>query len=288
MIRSMTAFAYHEHKDELGGLNWSLRSLNHRYLEVFLRLPEPFRSLERPLRERAAATLGRGKIECALSYTPAATQLNQIHVNEALANAVVEASHKLEAVMNNPARISALEILQWPGVAIEPEIDTAPLLASALASFDSALEELLKGREREGARLKGLILQRCEAIVSNAAKVRSRRPEVVNAQREKLLSRITEMGIEVDPHRLEQEVVIVAQKLDVEEELDRMDSHCQELVAVLKREEPVGRRLDFLMQEFNREVNTLGSKSADIATTQAVVELKVLIEQMREQIQNIE
>jgi uncharacterized protein (TIGR00255 family) len=288
MIRSMTAFAYHEHKDEIGGLNWSLRSLNHRYLEVFLRLPEPFRSLESQLRERAAAILGRGKIECVLSYSPAATHLNQINVNEALANAVVEASHKLEAVMNNPARISALDILQWPGVAIEPEVDTTPLLSSALASFDGALEELLKGREREGARLKELILQRCEAIMVYVAKVRGRRPDVVNAQREKLLTRISEMGIEADPHRLEQELVIVAQKLDVAEELDRMDSHSQELMAVFDREEPVGRRLDFLMQEFNREVNTLGSKSADIETTQAVVELKVLIEQIREQIQNIE
>ena len=284
----MTAFAYHEIKNEMGGLKWSLRSLNHRYLEVVVRLPEQFRGLESELRERVATALGRGKIECLLTYTPSATLSDQITVNDALANAVVEASHRVEAIMNNPARISAIEILQWPGVTLEAEMDTAPLLSSALAAFDDALKELVKGREREGARLKKTIMQRCEAIIAIAAKVRGRRPKVLAAQRQKLMSRIAELEFELDNHRLEQELVFLAQKLDVEEEVDRLDSHCKEAVDVLERNEPIGRRLDFLMQELNREVNTLGSKSADIETTEAVVELKVLIEQIREQVQNIE
>ena len=190
--------------------------------------------------------------------------------------------------MNNPARINAIEILQWPGVTLETSIDTTPLLESALAAFDSALEELVRGREREGARLKKTIAQRCKAIIKTAAKLRRRRPEVLEVQRQKLMARIAELEFEPDPHRLEQELVFLAQKLDVEEEMDRLDSHCNEVIDVLERNEPVGRRLDFLMQELNREANTLGSKSADIQTTDAVVELKVLIEQIREQVQNIE
>ena len=284
----MTAFAYHEINNEMGNLKWNLRSLNHRYLEVVLRLPEQFRSLENQLREKVAAALGRGKIDCLLIYTPAAILSDQVRVNESLANAVVDASHRVEAIMNNPARISAIEILQWPGVVLEADIDTAPLLSSVLAAFDGALEELVKGREREGVRLKKTIIQRCEAICARAAKIRRRRPKVLEAQRQKLMSRIAELEFEPDINRLEQELVFLAQKLDVEEELDRLDSHCKEVVDVLERNEPVGRRLDFLMQELNREVNTLGSKSADLETTEAVVELKVLIEQIREQVQNIE
>ena len=161
-------------------------------------------------------------------------------------------------------------------------------MSGALAAFDGALEELIRGREREGVRLKKTIIQRCEAIIAHAAKVRRRRPEVLEAQRQKLMARIAELELEPDTHRLEQELVFLTQKLDVEEEMDRLDSHCEEVVEVLERKEPVGRRLDFLMQELNREVNTLGSKSADLETTETVVELKVLIEQIREQVQNIE
>lgn len=288
MIRSMTAFARHESMDEQGTLVLELRSLNHRYLEIFMRLPEEFRGLEPQLRERVTTTLARGKIECILSYKPSAVYTNQIIVNEALANAVVEATHKVEDIMKNPARIDAIEILQWPGVTREPERDIAPLFVSALSVFDRALVELVQGREREGTRLKAIIEQRSDAVRELIVHVRKRRPQVVTALREKLQARIAELIFEPDNNRLEQELAYYAQKLDVEEELDRLDSHCKELTSILKRSDPVGRRLDFLMQEFHREANTLSSKSADVETTRAAVELKVLIEQMREQIQNIE
>jgi uncharacterized protein (TIGR00255 family) len=284
----MTAFAHREVKTGLGQITWSLRSVNHRYLDTFMRLPEQFRVLENTLREKATSRLGRGKLDCLLNYKPLNTLTDQVVVNNTLAQALVEASHKLEAIMNNPARISAIEIMQWPGVTLEPEPDTEPLLAAVLHAFENALEELIQGREREGARLKPLLAQRCETISKIVAQVRQRRPQVLKAQREKFHSNISELNIEADPQRLEQELLIVAQKLDVEEELDRLDGHCKELKDVLERNEPIGRRLDFLMQEFNREANTLASKAADLETTRSAVELKVLIEQMREQIQNIE
>jgi uncharacterized protein (TIGR00255 family) len=288
MIRSMTAFARHESMDEQGTLVLELRSVNHRYLEIFMRLPEEFRGLEPQLRERVMNTLARGKIECILSYKPSAVYANQVIVNEELANAVVEATHKVEDIMKNPARIDAIEILQWPGVTREPERDIAPLFVSVLSVFDRALVELVQGREREGIRLKAIIEQRSDAVRELVLHVRKRRPQVITTLREKLQARIAELNLEPDNNRLEQELAYYAQKLDVEEELDRLDSHCKELTSILKRNDPVGRRLDFLMQEFHREANTLSSKSADLKTTRAAVELKVLIEQMREQIQNIE
>ncbi|MEN8131478.1 MAG: YicC/YloC family endoribonuclease [Pseudomonadota bacterium] len=288
MIRSMTAFAHHEVKGEQGQVSWSLRSVNHRYLEISIRLPEQFRSIEDKLRKKATSRLGRGKLDGLLNYKPPALLTDQVIINDALVQALVEATHRVESVMNNPARISAIEIMQWPGITLEPEYDTAPLQTTALNAFDHALSELIDGREREGSRLKPLLIQRAEAIFKIVAQVRKRRPQVLAAQKEKLLNRITELKLGPDAQRLEQELAIIAQRLDIEEELDRLDGHCKELTEALKRDEPVGRRLDFLMQEFNREANTLASKAADLQTTQSAVELKVLIEQMREQAQNIE
>lgn len=288
MIRSMTAFARREAKLDLGTLIWELRGVNHRYLEVTFRMPEDLRSLEGQLRERATTRLGRGKLECYLNFRPAPERSEGIVVNEQLASALVAVTHKLEAVMTNPARISALEVLQWPGVIVEPERDNAPLFAAALGAFDEAIAELIEGREREGVRLSAFIEQRCAAVVELIAKVRARRLQVLAAQRQKLQARIAELEVAPDPNRLEQELVFMAHKLDIEEELDRLDSHCTELSKALGRNEPVGRRLDFLMQEFNREANTVASKSGDAETTQLAVDLKVLIEQMREQVQNIE
>ena len=284
----MTAFGRKEVKGEFGALIWELRSVNHRYLEVTLRLPEEFRGLERQLREKANAVLGRGKLECYLSYRTAPAALDQITLNEGLAKALIEATHRLEGMMNNPARIRAIDLLHWPGVTCEPERDTLPIYSVALEAFEAALRELVESRQREGARLTDLIGERCNAICELVEKVRERQPQVLHALREKLLARIAEFGVEPDANRLEQELVLAAQKLDVDEELDRLDSHCQELADALKREEPVGRRLDFLMQEFNREANTLASKASDVETIQAAVDLKVLIEQMREQVQNVE
>ena len=227
MIRSMTAFARHEAVDEQGTLVLELRSVNHRYLEMYMRLPEEFRSLEPQLRERVTAALGRGKIECILNYKPAAGYANQVVVDDALANAVVGATHKVEDIMKNPARISAIEILQWPGVTREPVRDLAPLFASTLSVFDGALVELVQGREREGARLKAMIDQRSDAVRELVVQVRKRRPQVVTALREKLQARIAELNLEPDNNRFEQELAYYAQKLDVEEELDRLDSPLQ-------------------------------------------------------------
>jgi uncharacterized protein (TIGR00255 family) len=284
----MTAYARKELKQDFGTLICELRSVNHRYLDIYLRLPEELRPQEGRLREIAHGALGRGKLECQFSYRPAGAIASQVVVNEELVKAVVAATHRIEALMNNAARVSAMEILAWPGVSSEPERDTGPLMTAALGLFESALEDLIATREREGARLSGLIEQRLGGVERIVARLRERRPQVLAALREKLLTRLRELDVEPDTGRLEQELVFVAQKLDVDEELDRLASHCKEARDVLRRDEPVGRRLDFLMQEFNREANTLAAKSADVETTQAAVDLKVLIEQMREQVQNIE
>jgi uncharacterized protein (TIGR00255 family) len=288
MIRSMTAFAREELKQDFGTLICELRSVNHRYLEIYLRLPEELRPQEGRLREIAHGALGRGKLECQFSYRPASAIASQVVVNEALATAVVTATHRIEAMMNNAARVNALEVLAWPGVSSEPERDTGPVLSAAIGLFEATLEDLIATRAREGARLSGLIEQRLGGVERIVVRMRERRPQVLTALREKLLTRLRELDVEPDTGRLEQELVFVAQKLDVDEELDRLASHCKEVRGVLRRDEPVGRRLDFLLQEFNREANTLASKSADVETTQAAVDLKVLTEQMREQVQNIE
>ena len=288
MLRSMTAFARREAQGDWGTLVWEIRSVNHRYLEPGLRLPEEFRALENAVRERLQARLGRGKIECGLRYQPGSGAVSTVDVNMALAQAVIEACERIEKEMSNAQRQSAIDILRWPGVAREAERDLAPVHEAALGLLEQALDELVESREREGARLQAIIEERAAAIGGIVAEVRARRVEVMQGVRDKLLARIQDLGVQADPGRLEQELAIIAQRLDVDEELDRLDSHLKELAATLARDEPVGRRLDFLMQEFNREANTLGAKANDTRTTRAAVELKVLIEQMREQVQNIE
>ncbi|MGH8501960.1 MAG: YicC/YloC family endoribonuclease [Gammaproteobacteria bacterium] len=288
MISSMTGFARGEWQGESGTLTCELRGVNHRYLDITLRLPDELRGLENALREQASRVLRRGRLECQLRFQRAATAADAVHVNEALAQAVVDAARRVESLMNNAARMTAIDVLRWPGVVSEPEYDLQPLRAGVIEVFNAALAELVESRAREGARIKELISTRCAAIRALVAQVRVRRPQVLSAIRAKLQARIAELDVNADPGRLEQELAFAAQKLDVDEELDRLDGHLQEVDDALARDEPVGRRLDFLMQEFNREANTLSSKSADLATTQAAVELKVLIEQMREHIQNVE
>jgi len=290
MIRSMTAFARSEEQTEWGALVWELRSVNHRYLEVSLRMPEEFRILETRIRERLQKRLGRGKIECNLRFRSSSGQGgdSEILVNEPRVLDLLKACELVEDWMVNPARVTALEILKWPGAILESETDMAPLHTAAMTLLDAALDDLIASREAEGERIQAMIEQRCVGITEIVKQVRKRRPEVMSALREKLLQRISDLDVEADPQRVEQELVMIAQKLDVDEELDRLDSHLTEVADVLKRKEPVGRRLDFLMQEFNRESNTLGSKSQDSETTRAAVDLKVMIEQMREQVQNIE
>lgn len=288
MIRSMTAFARREVQDDGGALIWELRSVNHRFLDITLRLPEEFRAQEGALREKTQKALGRGKLDCTLSYHPAREEGEGVVVNDALAASVIAACKRIAAQMEEARAPSAMDVLQWPGVAQAFKPDLQALMGLAGTLFGEALSELIETREREGARLKAAIEQRCEGIREVVAAVRERRPQVLQGLREKLLARIADIDVAADNHRLEQELAIIAQRLDVDEELDRLDTHLEEIARVLQANEPVGRRLDFLMQELNREANTLASKANDAQTTKAAVDLKVLIEQMREQVQNVE
>ncbi|RMG56834.1 MAG: YicC family protein [Gammaproteobacteria bacterium] len=288
MIRSMTGFARVERETGSGRLAWELRSVNHRYLEVSPRLPEEFRPLEPQVRERLSRRLARGKVEASLRWQPAPELQARIEVNEPLLKALIETVEQVDGWLRNPARIDGLSLLQWPGALREAELDMQPLFEQALEALDEAIDALLAHRAREGARLAELLRERARAIADLVQALRARRDTLMAGLREKLLARLQGLDLEADPQRLEQELAYIAQRLDVDEELDRLDSHLAELEQALQAEEPVGRRLDFLMQEFNREANTLGSKSHDAETTRLVVELKVLIEQMREQVQNIE
>jgi uncharacterized protein (TIGR00255 family) len=287
MIRSMTAFARQELEADWGALTWELRSVNHRYLEVSLRLPDELRSLETAVRERAARRLGRGKLDCNLRYKPiqrrAALALDTQALDQTLA-----ACELIRSQLPDAAAINPLDLLRWPGVIQEESADPAPLAEAALALFDQALNELVATRDREGAQIHEILRTRLDAMEPLVASARARLPEVLARIRDKLRLRVQELTASPDPDRLEQELAYIAQKMDVDEELDRLTGHIAEVRRVFELAEPVGRRLDFLMQEFNREANTLGSKSADSETTKVSVELKVLIEQMREQVQNVE
>jgi uncharacterized protein (TIGR00255 family) len=287
MTRSMTAFARQESQHSWGTVIWEVRSVNHRFLEPHLRIPDQFRELEGTLRERLRKKLSRGKVECTLRFMPDA-KAQSLQINEVFAQQLVEATHQIEAIMGPSQTISPIELLKWPGVLQDAQIDMDEVKSVITQLFDTALDDLVKGREREGQELANLILQRIDGISVVVADVRAKMPTILDNQRNLLRSRVAELGVELDPQRLEQEIVILAQKADVDEEMDRLDTHVQEVRRILKKREPVGRRLDFLMQELNREANTLSSKSIVTDTTQSAVELKVLIEQMREQIQNIE
>ncbi len=288
MTRSMTAFARQQNEQTDGTLVWEIRSVNHRYLEPNLRLPESFRELESPLRDRLRKKLQRGKVECSLRFHPTEQNNNQLSINLELATQIRDAAQQVTELLVNPAPLDALELLRWPGVLQQSELDMKPLQQSALALFDTAIQDLIANRNREGAELALLINQRLDAITEVVIQVRTRLPEILTKQRQNILNRLEDAKVELDPNRLEQEMVLLAQKADVDEELDRLDTHIAEVRRVLKQKDAIGRRLDFLMQELNREANTLSSKSIVAETTQCAVELKVLIEQMREQIQNIE
>jgi len=289
MLKSMTAFSRKESVSDLGTLIWEMRSVNHRYLDVSLRLADEVRVIEPLVREKLSEKLSRGKLEASLRFTPAESAATQIIVNEPLAKEVLGAVAKiavLDGGSNN--QTAAIEVLRWPGVVGKVKADTEPLQEQALELLDTTIDDFIDTRAREGKKIAVMLEERCEAIEKIVAQVKTLRPQTNERQREKLIARIDALNVENDTSRLEQELVYVAQRLDVEEELDRLDAHVSELRDVLTRHEPVGRRLDFLVQEFNREANTLGSKSADAETTALAVDLKVLIEQMREQIQNLE
>jgi uncharacterized protein (TIGR00255 family) len=288
MICSMTGFARAESQTEWGRLSWELRSVNHRYLEVSMRVPEELRQLDAAVREAVAARLGRGKVECNLRFSAIGGITGGMELNAERASALLALCQQAEQMIGPVAPISAMELLRWPGVVEEKGIDVEPVAGAAMTLLDSALEQLRAARQREGERLQALIEQRCGALQQQVSLVREHLPEIRTGLRNRLYQRLGELEVEVDNNRLEQELAMQLQKTDVDEEVDRLSGHIEEVRAVLQRDEPVGRRLDFLMQELNREANTLGSKSVSPVTTQVSVEMKVLIEQMREQVQNIE
>jgi uncharacterized protein (TIGR00255 family) len=288
MIRSMTAFARIGVETAEAELTWELRSVNHRYLEAFVRLPDELRAMEPLVRERVNARLGRGKLECVLRCRWAPQLATALELDQDRLKAVLDACRLVEKRSAEATSPGVVDLLRWPGVVRDPEPDTGPMQQQALELLDRALDELVATREREGETIKALLGARLQGIEQQVQKARQRLPEVQAKIRDKLEARLADLQARVDSDRLEQELVFLAQKMDVDEELDRLDTHVVEVRRVLERDEPVGRRLDFLMQEFNREANTLGSKSADSETTAVSVELKVLIEQMREQVQNVE
>jgi len=289
MIRSMTAFARQQSTTASGDLTLELRAVNHRYLEINPRLPDELRIFEPKIRAALGKRLSRGKIDCTMRYAAPKSVNGELVINEEMVKQLAQATHTIEGVLYDSTPISSLELLKWPGVITTTPVDENQVIENASKILDDAITELIEMRESEGAKLTEIILQRCDAIEAVIATVKLRLPEVLENARKRLEQRLSDLKQpDTDSSRLEQEMVILAQRLDVDEELDRLETHLSEIRKTLKQSKPVGRRLDFLMQELNREANTLGSKSADIETTQASVELKVLIEQMREQIQNIE
>lgn len=287
MIYSMTAFARRELKAQWGSAVWEIRSVNQRFLETFFRLPEQFRSLEPVLRERFRKQLQRGKVECSLRFIPNEGAVGKLNLNEELAKQLLHAADWVQS-HGQSSGVNPVDILRWPGVIAAEETDMDAIQTDILAEFDATLKDFIASRATEGENLKAMIEQRLDGIEKEVAVVNQRMPEIIAWQKDRLLSRFEEAKIELDEGRVEQEMIMLAQKVDVAEELDRLNSHIGETRKILKKGGAVGRRLDFMMQEFNRESNTLGSKSIHSDITQSAVELKVLIEQMREQIQNIE
>ncbi len=292
MLKSMTAFAREQQSNEFGEITWEIKSVNHRYLEPGFRLPDEFRQIEPELRARLGRRVSRGKLDIGLRYRLSPRLQGEIRLNSDLVRALRDLEREVLNIVHDGQSLSVSDILRWPGAIDEDARDFTPLRALALDAFDAALEQLLQNREREGEALRGMIASRIEELRRIVQQVHQRRPRVLAAMREKwvaqLEDKLSQWSASADPARLEQELVLLAQKLDVEEELDRLIAHADEVEQVLSRDEPVGRRLDFLMQELNREANTLSSKSQDAETTRLAVDLKVLIEQMREQVQNIE
>lgn len=283
----MTAYARREVKGDWGTAVWEIRSVNQRYLETYFRMPEQFRGLEPVLRERFRKRLARGKVECHLRFESNNAASNELKINEDLARQVIKAAQWVKTE-SGEGGINPFQVLQWQGVMEAPEQDFDSINKELLAEFELAVNDFVEARASEGENMKALIVQRLDAITEEAAKVRARMPEILEWQRNRLLTKFEDAKIELDSSRVEQELILLAQKSDVAEELDRLDSHVKETTNVMKKGGACGRKLDFMMQEFNREANTLASKSISTDVTASGVELKVLIEQMREQIQNIE
>ena len=287
MIYSMTAFSRIEIKGDWGNAVWEIRSVNQRFLETYFRLPEQFRGIEPILRERFRKQLNRGKVECNLRFNANPATKSELALNEKLALQLIEHANWVNGHTLN-SQVNPIEVMRWPGVMEAPENDMSAIQAELLSAFDQALKDFIAARASEGENLKAMIEQRLAAISAEADKVQAHMPEVIEWQRNRIIEKFSDASIDLDSGRVEQELVLLAQKMDVAEELDRLNSHVSETRKILKKGGAQGRRLDFMMQEFNREANTLGSKSINTDVTASAVELKVLIEQMREQIANIE
>lgn len=288
MIRSMTGFARRERQGPWGTLVCELRTVNHRYLETSLRLPDELKALDNDVRQAIAAALRRGKVDANLYLKSAAGSLRSLELDPQLLHELLARVEQVRGQLKDPAPVSPVELLRWPGVIRESELDSRPILAAAFEVVKEALGELNDTRLREGQRIRDLMMARCTTMRTQVVAVRARLPEISQRLRDRIVERITQLGVTPDPERLEQELVLYTHKMDVDEELDRLGAHLEEVASVLNSPEPAGRRLDFLMQELNREANTLSSKSQDTETTRAAVDLKVMIEQMREQVQNVE
>ncbi len=292
MLKSMTAFSRVQDGNDSGEIVWEIKSVNHRYLEPGFKLPEDFRSLEPEIRQRLGDYVKRGKVDLSLRYKLVDKAQCAIRLNTDMVNRLRQVEREVLTIVHEGHSLSVADILRWPGVVDEMERDFAPLKTLAMDCLDRALVELADSREREGAALHEMIASRCKQLRDIVAQVQQRRPQMMQAIRDKwsaqLQDKLAQWSESADTGRLEQELAILAQKIDVEEELDRLQAHISEVEQVLERDEAIGRRLDFLMQELNREANTLSSKSQDTETTRLAVDIKVMVEQMREQVQNIE
>ena len=286
----MTAFTRNEVAQGQILITLELRSVNHRYLDLTIRAPEDIRALEQKIRAHLSTKISRGKVELNIrtQFNGSENNSNDIHLNMALVEQLSQASESIGLHLKNLEKINPLDILRWPGVIQEQEIDTTTMQQTVMQCLDEAVNEFVQVRKGEGEKLKAMLLERCDLIEDIVRMVEKIIPTILEARKEKIRSRLAEFDFESDDKRIEQEMVLLAQKMDVSEETDRLGAHLSEVRSVLQQTKPVGRRLDFLMQELNREANTIGSKSVDTETTRASVDLKVLIEQMREQVQNIE
>ena len=288
MPHSMTAFARKQQAHEQGSMSCELRSVNHRFLEYNIKLPETLRELEMPVRALIQQHLRRGKVECRFNFKLADTALLNFNLNHALLQRVLYAAREVKSELNSPADLNALEFLKWPGMLMEPEMDMEQIRQIVLNLVEATLEDLIVVRQREGKILAEVIQQRLQDIRQQIQPLKSSIQTVLIEQRQRLEQKLSQLSVTIDPDRLEQEVVLLVQKNDIEEEIDRLLVHVDEVERILQQDNVMGRRLDFLTQELNREANTLSSKLGNIDITQRAIETKVLIEQIREQAQNLE
>lgn len=288
MLSSMTAFARQQSQGDWGSVTWEIRTVNHRYLEIYFRLPDDLRALEQQCREKISEYLSRGKVDVSLKFQPGSVSHPEINLNQNMLSALSKAAQSVETVFSKTGSINPLHILQWPGVIQDTELPIDSLTEPLLTALENALKELISVRHREGAAITTLLVERLNQIQVHVDNVLQRVPEINQQLRTKLVAKLKEMNMAPDHDRLEQEMVYYTQRIDVSEELDRLNTQIHECYRIIKKGGAIGRRFDFLLQELNREANTLASKSVDTFQTHAAVDMKVLIEQLREQIQNLE